>query len=275
MKNNIQYLDDKAKSIRKSILKMGANQKAIHLGGGMSCVEILVSLYFEILNHDHNNPNWLERDRFILSKGHAVIALYATLAECGYFPKSLLETFKEFQSPLQGHPDKLSLSGIEMSTGSLGQGLSVGIGLAISAKLSKESYKTYVLLGDGELNEGQVWEAAMAASNFKLDNLLAIVDRNQLQLDGRTEDIMKLEPLIDKWLAFGWYVFETNGHSYDDLISTFNKAKSIKDKPVVLIAHTIKGKGLSCFENMVNCHSVKLNSCDLGKCLDLIDNYPI
>lgn len=272
MKDDYQDLIDRAKNIRKSIIKMGKNQKAIHLGGGMSCVEILVSLYFRILKHDPLDPDWLERDRFILSKGHAAVALYATLAECGYFSKALLETFKEFKSPLQGHPDKLSLPGIEMSTGSLGQGLSVGVGLAISAKMSKETYKTYVLLGDGELDEGQVWEAAMSASHFRLDNLLVIIDRNQLQLDGRTEDIMKLEPLADKWLAFGWYVIETNGHSFKDLISSFEEAEKASNKPVVIIAHTIKGKGLPCFENQASCHSVKMSNIDLEQCLDLIDN---
>ncbi len=230
-----------------------------HLGGSLSAVEIITALYFKQLRHDPRNPDWPDRDRFILSKGHAAPMLYAALAEAGYFPVSELATLRKLDSRMQGHCDVLVTPGIETSSGPLGQGLSFGIGCAIAARLDKRDWRVYVLLGDGELDEGQVWEAAMSAAHFsvdglKLDNLTAIIDRNGIQLDGWTKDIMNTEPLADKWRAFGWHVIETDGHDITKVVAALDQAKSIKGKPSVIIAKTVKGKGVSFMENKAEFH---------------------
>jgi transketolase len=206
------------------------------------------------MKHDPKNPKWEDRDRFVLSKGHACPALYAALAECNYFPIEELYTLRKLGSRLQGHPSILKLPVLEASTGSLGQGLSMAIGMALAAKLDRKSYRVYVLLGDGEVNEGNIWEAAMFAAHQKLDNLIAYLDRNKIQLDNFTENILNLEPLADKWKAFGWEVFEIDGHDFSQIIASGERAKNVTGKPKIIIAHTVKGKGVSFMENTAAFH---------------------
>lgn len=225
-----------------------------HPGGSLSAVEIITALYFRVLRHKPSDPCWAERDRFILSKGHAAPVLYAALAECGYFPIEELATLRQFGSRLQGHADCTVTPGVEMSSGSLGQGLSFGAGVALGARLDAQAYRIYVLLGDGECDEGQVWEAAMAAAHFKLENLTAIVDNNGLQIDGWNREVMNIEPLNKKWQAFGWNVLEVDGHNLSHLACAFEQARAVKEQPTVVIAHTVKGKGVSFMENNVDFH---------------------
>ncbi|MFA5367255.1 MAG: transketolase [Dehalococcoidia bacterium] len=250
----VEDLQVKAKTLRRHIIKMIAASQSGHPGGSLSAVEIISALYFNVLRHDPKNPEWPDRDRFVLSKGHAAPALYAALAECGYFPVDELATLRKMDSRMQGHCEVGTTPGVEMSTGPLGQGLSFGVGCALAARLDERDSRVYVLLGDGELNEGQVWEAAMAAAHFKIDNLVAIVDRNSIQLDGWTYDIMETEPLAQKWRAFGWRVSDVAGHDIDQLLTALEKAKTIKGKPTVIIARTIKGKGVSFMENNPDFH---------------------
>jgi len=253
-------LENVAKKLRRHIISMIGKANSGHPGGSLSAVEIISSLYFKIMNHDPDNPEWTERDRFILSKGHAAPVLYATLAECGYFSVEELSTLRQMDSRLQGHTDHGLLPGIEMTTGSLGQGLSYAIGVALAGRLNAQKYTVYALLGDGECDEGQVWEAAMAAAHLKLGNLIAIIDRNGLQIDGWTCDVMDLEPFGIKWQAFGWRVLEIDGHNFKQLIEAFQKAQIINDQPVVIIAHTVKGKGVSFMENNVDFHGKAPNA---------------
>ncbi len=238
-----------AKRLRRNIITMTGKAGSGHPGGSLSAVEILLSLYFKVMRHKPQDPHWSERDRFILSKGHAAPALYAILAECDYFPVDELATLRQMDSCLQGHTDCTLTPGVEMSAGALGQGLSFGVGVALAGRLNAKDYRTYVLLGDGECDEGQVWEAAMSAAHFKVDNLVAIVDNNGQQIDGWNRDVMNLDPFPAKWQAFGWQVIEAEGHSIPQLTQAFDKAKLIKGQPTVIIAHTIKGKGVSFMEN--------------------------
>lgn len=256
---SIPELQQITRRIRRNIITMIARAGSGHPGGSLSAVEILTTLYFHILRHDPVNPKWEDRDRFILSKGHAAPVLYATLAECGYFPVNELITLRKLGSRLQGHTD-YHIPGVEMSAGSLGQGLSFGIGCALTARLDKKLSRIYVLTGDGECDEGQVWEAAMAAAHYKLDNLVAIVDRNGLQIDGWTKDIMNLEPFPEKWRASGWHVIDIDGHDIALLIEAFERAKAVKHQPTVIIARTVKGKGVSYMENNVNFHGIAPNT---------------
>jgi transketolase len=243
-----------AKRLRRHIITMTGKAGSGHPGGSLSAVEILTTLYFRVLRHKPLDPQWPDRDRFILSKGHAAPLLYATLAECGYFPIDELLTLRQMDSRLQGHTDRTVTPGVEMSAGALGQGLSFAIGVALAGRLNSKDYRVYVLLGDGECDEGQVWEAAMAAAHFKVDNLVAIVDNNGQQIDGWNRDVMNLDPFPAKWQAFGWQVIEVDGHSIPQLIDAFAKAKKIKRQPTVVIAHTIKGKGVSFMENNPDFH---------------------
>jgi transketolase len=259
---SVPELQQIARKIRRNIVTMIANAGSGHPGGSLSAVEILVTLYFRILRHDPANPHWQDRDRFILSKGHAAPVLYATLAETGYFPVEELMTLRKLGSRLQGHTDS-TIPGVEMSAGSLGQGLSFSIGCALAARLDNKPSRIYALLGDGECEEGQVWEAAMAAVHFKLDNLLAIVDRNGLQIDGWTRDIMNLEPLSEKWRASGWHVIDVDGHDFNQLIEAFEHGKTVKRQPTVIVARTIKGKGVSFMENNVDFHGKAPNPAQL------------
>lgn len=251
----IRDLKKKAITIRQEIIKMTSNANSGHLGGSLSCVDILVALYFHQLKCDPQNPFWPHRDRFILSKGHAAPALYATLALRGYFPKEELSTFRDINSRLQGHPDNRKTPGVEASTGSLGQGLSVGIGMALGFKLANRENYVYVLVGDGELNEGQMWEAAMFANHYKVDNITVLVDRNHGQNDGRTKEIMSLEPISTKWAAFGWSVLEVDGHNIKDILDILDRSMENRGKSVAIIAETVKGKGVPLVEGNNDYHA--------------------
>ena len=254
-KPNILELKKKAVEIRKDIMKMLMLAGSGHTGGSLSIVEILVTLYYYKLKHDPKNPNWSERDRFLLSKGHACPALYAVLADIGYFDKKELWTLRKLGSLLQGHPQK-GLAGVEISSGSLGQGLSIANGIALAARLDKSDIRIYCLLGDGETNEGQVWEAAMTAAHYKLDHVCAIVDFNKLQIDGFCCEIKDMGPYVRKWADFGWNAVEVDGHDIKKLMDAFDNAAQVKDKPTVIIAHTIKGKGVSFVENKAEWHGI-------------------
>ncbi|OGO03018.1 MAG: transketolase [Chloroflexi bacterium RBG_13_53_26] len=243
-----------ARTLRRHIISMTATAGSGHPGGSLSAVEIITCLFFQVLRCRASDPEWVERDRFILSKGHAAPLLYAALAETGYLPVGELCTLREMNSRLQGHPDKTCTPGVEMTCGSLGQGLSFGIGVALAARLNSLDYRVYVLLGDGECDEGQVWEATMSAAHFRIDNLVAIIDHNKLQIDGWNREVMNLEPFPDKWHAFGWHVVEVNGHDILQLLAAFGEAKQMKGRPTAIIAHTIKGKGVSFMENNVDFH---------------------
>jgi transketolase len=251
---SIPELGKMAKQLRRDVITMIATAGSGHPGGSLSAADIVTALYFKVMRHDPKNPQWPDRDRFVLSKGHAAPILYAALAECGYFPVEELSTLRKLDSRLQGHTDRTLTPGVEMSAGSLGQGLSYGIGIALAGRLDKRDYQVYVLLGDGECDEGQVWEAAMFAPHHGVDNLTAIIDHNDLQLSGRVCDIMGIEPLTDKWRAFNWHVLEINGHDMGEILKALKKAREIKGKPTVIIAHTIKGKGVSFMEGNVDFH---------------------
>ncbi len=251
---SVPELQKMAKQLRRHVITMTAAAGSGHPGGSLSAADIIAALYFKVMRHNPQNPQWPDRDRFVLSKGHAAPILYAALAECGYFPVAELSTLRKLGSRLQGHTDRTLTPGVEMSAGSLGQGLSYGIGIALAGRLDRRDYRVYVLLGDGECEEGQVWEAAMLAPHFKIDNLTAIVDHNRLQLDGWCCDIMNLHPLTEKWSAFNWYVIEIDGHDMNQILWALDKARDIKGKPTVIVAHTVKGKGVSFMENNVDFH---------------------
>jgi transketolase len=252
---DVRELERIARQLRRDVVKMVGQSQAGHPGGALSSVDIITALYFAVLNIRPDNPEWDGRDRFVLSKGHACPALYAALGELGFFPKSEFETFDRINGLLQGHPDMRKTPGVDMSTGSLGQGLSAAVGMALGGKLKGAAWKVFVLLGDGELNEGQVWEAAMSAAKLKLDNLVAIVDRNTLQLVGPTEETMPLEPLAAKWWDFGWRVLETDGHDMAQLLAVLDEVQVAQEGPTVIIAHTVKGRGVSYMEYQVEWHS--------------------
>ena len=243
-----------SKEIRKKIVEMIYHAKSGHPGGSLSIADILTVLYFEEMNIDVNDVKIPNRDRFVLSKGHAAPALYATLMEKGFLPKSLVTELRRFGSPLQGHPDLKKVDAIEMSTGSLGQGLSAANGMALSSKIFKPDFRVYTILGDGELQEGQCYEAAMAASHYKLDNLVAFIDNNNLQIDGDVDKVMSIYPLKDKFISFGWEVIEIDGHNFDEIKGALAKAREVKGKPTAIIAKTIKGKGVSFMENNAGWH---------------------
>jgi len=252
--SSVEELKAVAKKLRRHIITMTGKAGSGHPGGSLSSVEIVTTLYWKVLQHSPTDPQWADRDRFILSKGHVAPLLYAVLAECGYFPVAELSTLRQLDSRLQGHADRIATPGVEMSSGSLGQGLSFAIGVALAGRLNSQSYRVYVLLGDGECDEGQVWEGAMAAAHFKLDSLVAIVDNNGLQIDGWNRDVMNLEPLNKKWEAFGWHVIEVDGHDFTQLFNAFEQAKLVRGQPTVIIAHTVKGKGVSFMENNADFH---------------------
>lgn len=251
---NLNSLQTISTKIRIGILDSVFHAQSGHPGGSLSCADILTALYFHIMRLDPSNPTWEDRDRFILSKGHCSPALYSALALRGFFPFEELKNFRQLNSFLQGHPDMKRVPGVDMSTGSLGQGLSVGIGMALAGKLNKKDYRVYVLLGDGEIQEGQIWEAAMAAVHYKLDNLIAFLDYNKLQIDGLISKVMSPEPIDEKFKAFGWYVINIDGHDFNQIISAVENAKAIKDKPSLIICNTIKGKGVSFMEGDPSWH---------------------
>ncbi|MGL5050845.1 MAG: transketolase [Fusobacteriaceae bacterium] len=267
-----KFLVEQATKIRKDIVEMICKAKSGHPGGSLSAVDILTALYFDEMNINPENPKMENRDRFILSKGHAAPVLYSTLAEKGYFDRELLGTLREFGSKLQGHPDMRKVPGVEISTGSLGQGLSVANGMALSARISGESYRTYVLMGDGELQEGQVWEAAMTSAHYKLDNVCAFVDANNLQIDGNVDIVMGVEPLDKKWEAFGWNVLVVDGHDFKEIFQALDVARETKGKPTMIIARTVKGKGISFMENVCGFHGVAPTNEETERAVEELSN---
>jgi len=267
---SVNELKLKAREIRKTVLKMLAEAGSGHTGGSLSIVEIIISLYYYKMKHDSARPDWDMRDKLVLSKGHGCPTLYAVLAETGYFPKDELMTLRKLGSRLQGHP-QFGLPGLEASTGSLGQGLSIANGMALAARMDKKDINVYCVMGDGELNEGQIWEAVMTASHFNLDSVCGIVDFNKIQIDGWCKDIMNLEPLAEKWKSFGWHVIECDGHNFKELIDALDEADRTKGKPTVILAHTIKGKGVSFIENQVGWHGIAPKKDQLEKALKELD----
>jgi transketolase len=253
-KVDFEQLNRIANEIRKSIILSIHAAASGHPGGSLSSADILTALYFYKMKVDPRNPKMNDRDRFILSKGHAAPALYATLAEKGFFPKEELLKLRHIDAMLQGHPDMKGIPGIEMSTGSLGQGFSASVGMALASKLDQIENKIYVLLGDGEVQEGIIWEAAMAAAHYKLDHLTAILDYNGLQIDGTNDEVMRIHPIADKWKSFGWHVLSIDGHNMEQIIEALDVADNIKDQPTIIIAKTVKGKGVSFMENQVGWH---------------------
>ena len=250
----IKELEEKAKIIRKDIIEQVYLAGSGHPGGSLSIADIMAVLYFDELNINPKNPTWEDRDRMILSKGHCAPALYAALSERGYFPKENLKSFRKIESNLQGHPNMNEVPGVDMSTGSLGQGFSVANGIAISAKMDKKDYRVYTILGDGEIEEGQIWEAAMAANKYKLDNLCVIIDNNNLQIDGTIEEVMSSYPIDKKFESFGFNVINIDGNNMEQIKLAFSKAEQTKGKPTCIVANTIKGKGVSFMENKVEWH---------------------
>lgn len=263
----LKELADKAKAIRRHIVSMIHAAQSGHPGGSLSAAEILASLYFEIMRVDPRNPRWEERDRFVLCKGHAAPVLYAALAERGFFPVEELSSLRRIDSRLQGHPDMKGVPGVDMSTGSLGQGLSTANGMALAAKLDGKAWRVYALMGDGEQQEGQVWEAAMAAAHYKLDNVTAFIDFNGLQIDGCIDQVMSPLPLTDKWQAFGWHVITIDGHDLTAIARAVEEAKATKGKPTVIIAKTIKGKGVCAMENAADWHGKAPNQTECEQAL--------
>jgi transketolase len=246
-RTGLRQLGAVIKDLRKRVLRMVAEAGSGHLGASLSAIDILAVLYFVRMKHDPSNPEWEGRDRLVLSKGHAAPGLYAVLAEAGYIPQKELDSLRKLGGLLQGHPER-NIPGVDASTGSLGQGLSIAVGMAMAAKIDGASHKVYAVIGDGELNEGQVWEAALTAAHHGLDNLVAIVDRNQFQLTGPTEDVKAIEPLGDKWKSFGWEVAEANGNDPSSILDALDVSDLTSGKPSVIVAHTTKGKGVSFME---------------------------
>jgi transketolase len=251
---SFEELKTMAATIRRDIIEMIHTAGSGHPGGSLSATDIVTALYFRVMRIDPQNPDWPDRDRFILSKGHACPVWYAALAERGYYDKSHLGTLRKINSILQGHADMIKTPGVDMTVGSLGQGFSAGLGMALSGKLRKKDYHVWVVIGDGEMQEGAIWEAAMAGAKWKLDNLTAILDRNRLQNDDFVVSTMPVEPVADKWRAFNWNVIEIDGHNMEEVVSALEEAKTVKGKPTIIIAHTVKGKGVSFMENVAVWH---------------------
>jgi transketolase len=270
--SDVEELKGIAKNVRIKILHMLTKAGSGHTGGSLSAVDVAVAIYFSKMNYNPKDPKWKDRDRFILSKGHAAPLLYSVMAEAGYFGNDTMETLRTIESPLQGHPCCKRLPGIEVSTGSLGQGLSVANGIALGLRLDSNPARVYCVMGDGEIQEGQIWEAAMTASHYRIDNLCAVVDCNGLQIDGRVEDVMGIEPVHDKWAAFGWHVIDVDGHSMEEILEALNKAEGVKGKPSVIIANTTKGKGVSFFEDKVEYHGVAPSEDEYDRALKEINN---
>ena len=263
-----KQLEKTACKVRIGVIEGVYNAKSGHPGGSLSISDVLTYLYFAKLNVDPKNPKWADRDRFVLSKGHCAPALYAVLAERGFFDKSELKKLRHIGAMLQGHPDMKGTPGVDMSTGSLGQGISAAAGMALGGKLSSASYKVYTILGDGEIEEGQVWEAAMFSAHNKLDNLVAIVDNNGLQIDGKITDVCSPMPITDKFEAFGWHVITMNAHDFDDIERAFDEAEKINSKPVAIVMTSVKGKGVSFMENQVGWHGTAPNAEQYAQAMD-------
>lgn len=255
MSRDITLLQNKSLQLRKDVFEMIYNAQSGHVGGSFSIIETLVALYFDTMKCDPKNPHDPDRDRFVLSKGHTAPAIYAVLAEAGFYPKTwLMDSFRTINAKLQGHPDMKKTPGIDMTSGSLGIGLSAANGMALAGKVKGKSYNVYCMMGDGEINEGQIWEAAATAAHFGLDNVIAFVDVNGLQNDGKTVDVKNMGDIAEKWRSFGWYVQEIDGHNFDEIFAAIDNAKACKKRPSVIVQHTVKGKGLSFAENCVVWH---------------------
>jgi transketolase len=265
--HKLPELQEISKGIRRDIIQMIAEAKSGHPGGSLSAVEILVTLFWDVMRHDPARPDWADRDRFILSKGHAAPVLYSVMAECGYTPKDQLQTLRKLGSIYQGHPDKRFIPALEASTGSLGEGLSIALGMGLAARADKRPTRIFCVLGDGEIQEGQIWEAAMFGAYNKIDNVVAIVDYNGIQLDGFVKDILDVAPLAEKWRSFGWHTLEVDGHDIAALQAAFAEAASVKGKPTALVARTVKGKGVSFMENNPKFHGVAPTKDEVVKAL--------
>lgn len=265
---SLEELKKTCKDVRADIVEMTAAAGSGHPGGSLSAVELMTALYFNVLNHQPQELAWSDRDRFILSKGHACPVLYSVMARSGYFPVEELLTLRKLGSRLQGHPSSKMLPGLEVSGGSLGQGLSITNGLALAAKLNNQDFRVYCLLGDGELQEGQVWEAIMTSAHYKLDNVCALVDYNNLQIDGTVESVMGIAPLVEKWQSFNWHTIEIDGHDLSQVLAAYEEAKQTKGQPSVIIARTVKGKGCSFMENVAGWHGKSCNKEELKTALD-------
>lgn len=252
--HDIQNIEQKAKEIRRHIVKMIGKSQSGHPGGSLSCADLVAALYFDVMKVDPKNPQWADRDRFVMSKGHACPAMYAALAMKGYFPMEELEHLRELGSMLQGHPYSGKTPGVDVSTGSLGQGLSVANGIALGGRMDNKDFYVYCLMGDGEIEEGQIWEAAMSAAHYKLDHVIGFVDYNHLQIDGTIEDVIGNVNIDGKFAAFGWNVLTVDGHNIAEILDAIEKAKATKGKPTVIIMNTVKGKGVSFMENQVGWH---------------------
>ena len=263
----IERVEKIVRRLKVNVIKMLAISGGGHAGGSMSIAEIIGVLYFHVMRINPDNPLDKDRDRFILSKGHACATLYAALSEIGFIPENVLWTLHHIGSPLQMHPERETCPGVEISTGALGQGLSAGVGMAIGAKIRKKAFRTYVLLGDGELDEGQVWEAIMSASKFRLDNLAAIVDYNRFSLTSSTSETMPLDPIVDKWSSFGWHIIEVDGHNLSQLFGAFDKAAGTKDRPTVIIANTVKGHDIPAYAGKAESHSVSFTAREVEETL--------
>ena len=257
---DVSRLKELARQSRIDVIKMLAEAGSGHPGGSLSEIEILVALYAYEMNHDPKNIFMKSRDRFVLSKGHGIPGLYAVMANVGYWAREDPLTLRKLGSPFQGHPDRVKLPALETSTGSLGQGLSIAVGFALASKLEGNSFRVYCLVGDGESQEGQIWEAALSANKFKLDNLVCILDYNKAQIDGYVKDVMPLEPIANKWSSFGWHVISINGHDFEQIIGAFKEARQVSGKPTFILADTLKGKGVSFMENVVDWHGVAPNA---------------
>jgi transketolase len=267
----LRSLKDRARRMRIDIVKTLHGCGSGHTGGSLSATDIMTALYFYKMKYDPKKPDWKGRDYFILSKGHAAPVLYTTLAHAGFFETSELCTLRKLGSRLQGHPDSKYLPGVEISTGSLGQGLSVACGIALSQKLDKATNRVYAVLGDGELQEGQIWEAAMTGAHYKLDNLCVLIDNNGLQIDGPVAKVMGVEPITDKWRAFGWDVQDIDGHDMTQIVAALDKAETVKGKPTAIVCRTVKGKGSTCFEGKVEFHGTTPSKEELETALKELD----
>lgn len=251
---DVSVLQSHARTIRRHVITMLTEAKSGHPGGSLSATDIVTALLFGVMKHDPANPRWEGRDRFIMSKGHCIPAWYAALALSGYIKVDDLKTLRQYGSPLQGHPDRMRLNAIEASTGSLGQGLSIALGMALAGKIDNAPWRVYCMIGDGESQEGQIWEATMAAAKFKLDNLTVILDNNNGQIDGYVEDVMPLTPIDSKWRSFNWHVISINGHDFEQILQALDEAANTKDRPTLIWAKTLKGKGVSFMENEIGWH---------------------
>ena len=277
--NQIKELESKARGIRRLIIQMLSEAGSGHPGGSLSATDLITCLYFgrhndgrPILRHKPEDPSWPDRDRFHMSKGHCCPLWYAVLAESGYFPQKELMNLRKLGCMLQGHPDRRT-PGVDVASGSLGQGLSVSLGMALAAKIDKKDYRVYCLIGDGETQEGNIWEGAMALAHYKCDNVCAMLDYNGFQIDGKIKDIMNIEPVVNKWQAFGWHTIEINGHNIKEILLALKEAMEVKGKPTIIIAHTIKGKGVSFMENVVDFHGRAPTKEEAGKALKELSEH--